>query len=631
MSCLYHSRTHTHCVEDAGKSPGFFIKHRIELVLFFIACLCFFAALFPFPFFIKTLLFAGCILLAGYDMLWSGLKHIVRLQFEEEVLMTIAALAAFALREQMEACMVVLLFKIGEFLEEFAINKSKKNFQSLNEIRPESAKILNENATITEVAANSVQIGTLIILSPGDKVPLDCRVVEGRSSLDTSALTGESAPYYVEPGSELLSGSVNGEGVLKCITTKAFSDSAASQIIELVYSSSQTKGETEKIITRFSKIYTPIVLILGVFLAVLPPIFGLLSFQTSIMRALIFLVAACPCALVISVPLAFFSAVGAISKKGVLLKGSKYIETLSKLDCIAFDKTGTLTTGKLKVEQFIINAPFKKSDVFSYAATVEQFSSHPTAHAIRQYTNESSTIPVEDIKEYPGLGVVAKHNHKIILCGNDKLLDKYKIKHSTKAAAYLVIDGEIAATIHFSEVVPSEQKSTIQRLHRMGIKKVVMLTGDHEEAARKAAQMCAVDEWYASLLPSDKVSIVEKLKNQFKTVGFVGDGINDTPVLTSAHLGISMGLGSESANSSSDVILTDNQLSKLPMAIQLAKRSMRIIRFNIVFALTVKFLIMILCAFGLAPMWLGVLADTGVTIFAVLNAIRIFSFKVKNN
>lgn len=612
---MEHSHSHEHTSLPKWK-----------LVLYFLAVLCFGIAFLPMPELASTLLYGACILLAGYELLWNGLKCIVRLRFEEDALMTIAAVAAFVLGEHPEACMVVLLFQIGEFLEEVAINRSRKNLKAVSEIRPDTARLIGSDESVQTVPAELVQVGDSIQIRPGDKIPLDCIVLDGHSAIDTSALTGESVPMTAEPGDTLLSGGINTSGLLTCQVTKTFENSTASQIVELVYSSAQKKGRTEKFITKFSKYYTPIVLICGIFLAFVPPLLGSLDFKTWIMRSLVFLVASCPCALVISVPLSFFSAIGAISKQGVLVKGTKYVETLAKVDCVAMDKTGTLTSGKMTVEQIDVQPGFQKEDVYAYAHALEQSSTHPISQAICAYTQGYRPVSPEKVEELAGFGVIAVIDGKQVLCGSQKLLHKFQIAPDKQAASYLCISGKVAARITLKEEIPEENRSIARQLKQIGVQRTVMLTGDSETAAKQIASLCQVDEYHASLLPKDKVDQVEELKKKYRTVAFLGDGINDAPVLASAHLGISMGLGSEIANSSSDVVLMGNQLSNLPKAISLAKRSMRVVWSNIIFALLVKLVVIVLVAVGVAPMWLGIFADTGVTMLAILNSVHIFSF-----
>lgn len=612
-----HEHTHLH-----SQNPW------LEKVAFALS-LCFFAAgLAPiFPSWLQISLFGLAVLLCGAGMFTDGIRSIFKLQLEENALMTIAVVAAFCLGEYPEACMVVLLFRIGEFLEEKALDRSKKNFESLSKIQPDTARLV-DGGEERLVPAKELNPGQRIRILPGDRVPLNCIVLEGTSSADTAALTGESSPVFVEKGIKLLSGTINQEGVLLCEITDTLENSAASQILDMVYESSKNKGNTEKFITRFAHIYTPVIVICGVLLACLPPLFHLLTWEESLNRSLIFLVAACPCALVISVPLSFFSVIGALSKQGVLVKGTQYVETLSKLGCVALDKTGTVTDGHLEVESCTISKDVPEEKALSYIASIEQHSTHPLAKALQEYTNGYPVKELTDSKEFAGLGIAATIDGMRVLCGNKKLLEKHEIFTDLEATAFLVIDDAVAAWITTKERIPEENLSLAERLHKLGISCVALVSGDNAVSAQKVAKACQFDRVYPSLLPDGKVKCVERLKDEFSSVAFVGDGINDAPVLAGADVGISMGLGSQAANASSDIILVANHLCRLSYTISLARRGMGVVHFNIVFSLLVKFLVVILCAMGLAPMWMGVLADTGVTILAVLNAIRIFSFQL---
>lgn len=614
-----HSHEHNH---SHGQKP---LAEKVSFIL----SLCFFIAGFvpAFPSWVQISLFGVTLLLCGAGMFISGIRSIFKLQLEENALMTIAVIAAFCLGEYPEACMVVLLFRIGEFLEEKALERSKKNFESLSKIQPDTARLICGDKD-TEVPAKDLKPGQLIRILPGDRVPLNCVVLEGTSSADTAALTGESAPVFVEKGSRLLSGTINQEGVLLCEVVDTLENSAASQILDMVYESSKNKGKTEKFITRFAHIYTPVIVICGVLLACLPPLFHLLSWEESLNRSLIFLVAACPCALVISVPLSFFSVIGALSKQGVLVKGTQYVETLSKLGCVALDKTGTVTDGHLEVESCTVSKDVPKEKALSYIASIEQHSTHPLAKALQEYTSGYNVKALTDSKEFAGLGIAATIDGENVLCGNKKLLEKHGVLAELEATVFLVIDGYVAAWITTKERIPEENLFVAERLHKLGISCVALVSGDNSASAQKVADVCKLDRVYPSLLPDGKVKCVEKLKEEFSSVAFVGDGINDAPVLAGADVGISMGLGSQAANASSDIILVANHLCRLPCSISLTRRGMEVVRFNIIFSLVVKFLVVILCALGLAPMWMGVLADTGVTILAVLNAIRIFSFQL---
>lgn len=623
-SCPSHNHNdgnnHQHSHDVATK------KYQVYLLI--TSILTFIVALLPMNEILKVILFGISTLLSGYDLLISGLKSLLKFKFEENVLMTIAVISAFAIGEFPEACIVTILFKIGSYFENKAISKSRRDMEKLTQIAPDKANLLiNEQVVVTE--AKQVKIGETIIIRAGDKVPLDCVITQGQSSIDTSVLTGEAVPVFVETGDTLLSGSINTSGVLTCKVTKDYSNSTASQIINLVYSSSAKKGKTEKFITKFSQIYTPIVLSLAVILALLPPLLGLGSFQDFINRALVFLLASCPCALVISVPLSFFSAIGANSKLGVLVKGSKYIETLSKVNCIAFDKTGTLTSGKLEVATVYSTGKYDKNYILNITANMESLSSHPIAMAVLNYVKDYEKYNIENLEELAGLGVKGVLDNKVVFCGGARLMkhNNINIDNFPIANIYISIENQIAGYIILKEEIPKDNININQAFEEVGVLKTVMLTGDNEKSAETIAKTAQVTNFYSGLLPKDKVTQVEKLKQEKYTCMFVGDGINDAPVLASADLGVSMGLGSEIANASSDVVLMNNKLKNLAKAITVSKKGLNVIKFNIWFAIIVKFIVLILGALGFAPIWVAILADVGVSILSVLNSIRILSFK----
>ncbi|MFZ2538570.1 MAG: heavy metal translocating P-type ATPase [Oscillospiraceae bacterium] len=582
----------------------------------------------PIPPILKIILFALSALLAGYDLFFNGLKELISFKLEENALLLIAVVASFVLLEFPEACVVTILFKLGSFLESNAISRSKKSMESLTKIRPDYAYIKNSSGEFVSVKAESVAIGDTVYLRAGDKVALDSQIIEGNSSIDSSALTGESLPQFVNVGDELMSGSINLSGLLTCKVTKTFANSTASQIIDLVYASSKKKGKAENFISRFAKIYTPIVIILAIIIAVVPPLLSLGTFSDFIMRALIFLVASCPCSLVISIPLSFFSAIGASSKLGVLVKGSMYIEKLAKVDALCLDKTGTITSGKLTVDEVISTSSYSKEEIIAITASIESNSTHPIALSIVNSAGNYNKTEFTELSEIAGLGLSAKLGDKNFLCGGKNLLDANEIALSNLpiASVYLCENKIIIGYITIKEEISSDSLTLVSDMAKQNVNRVVMLTGDNNKSAELVAQKCGISEFYAALLPVDKVKQVERLKSEGNTVLFVGDGINDAPVLASADLGISMGLGSEIANVSSDIILASNRLSTLPKAIWLARRSMNIVRFNIAFALLVKLIVLVLGATGFGSMWLAVFADIGVTILSVLNSIRILGF-----
>ncbi|EEG29190.1 cadmium-exporting ATPase [[Clostridium] methylpentosum DSM 5476] len=607
--------------------------------------------------------FGGAALLAGYQVFLSGFKALARFKLDENTLMTIAVIAAFCLGEFSEAAMVAILFHLGEMLEEKAVNRSRRDIEHLAEIRPDTARLISgedhcdceeheqehqhdhthgvehEHCDCCEhhheeggervVPAEQVQIGDVISVHPYERIPLDGKILTGNSSLDSSALTGESMPLEAEPGTEVLSGMMNGQGLITVEVTNDFSNSAASRIIDMVESSAARKGHAEKLITRFAAIYTPIVIVLAVLLMAIPPLLGLGAFTTWFYRALIFLVASCPCALVISVPLGFFAGIGAQSKNGVLVKGGKYVEVLSHPDAVVFDKTGTLTSGKLSVTEIVSTGSLSQQELLQLAASAEQYSSHPAAQAVLA-ANTGELLPAADPNEIAGQGVVARVNDRQILCGRQPLMDRYGVEtKGHKASIFIAVDGKLEGMLQLADTVKPDSTEAVRRLKELGVKRVVMLTGDNEQSAAKAAEQCGITEYHAGLLPENKVSLMEQIRKESGRTIFVGDGINDAPVLAASDCGVAMGLGTDAAIEASDVVLTVDRPSKLADAVSLSARSMRVIRFNIAFALIVKAAVLVLAATGFAPMWLAVFADVGVSILSVINATRILRFQLK--
>ena len=520
-------------------------------------------------------------LAAGYDVFLKGFKNAFRLRIEETVLITVAVIAAFFLGEYVEAAMVTILFSIGEFIEDLAVGKSRRDIEKLSQIRPDNATLLEGGKEIT-VPADSVKIGSSILIKPHERIPLDGVVISGSSSLDLSALTGESLPQSAGAGSEVLSGAMNGEGLLTLRTTKEFGDSTATRILRLVEDAAAKKGQREKLITRFANIYTPIVVGLAFLIAVLPPLLGLGSFSEWIYRALVVLVASCPCAIVISVPLSYYSGIGAGSRMGVLIKGGKYLEVLAKADAFVFDKTGTLTTGKITVSDVYACGGFSKKEVLSLAAACEKYSTHPKG------------VPEE-------------------LRG--------------KNAVYLIYGGKLIGALEISDALRPEAKDVLSQLDSLGIKKKLMLTGDAELNAAQTQKQLGSIEYRAELMPQDKLSEITKIQESGSAVCFVGDGINDAPVLSKSDCGIAMGLGSEAAIEAADAVLSSGDLSALPKAIRLARKTINTIRTNIIFALAVKAAVIALASLGMAQMWMSVLADTGVCVACVLYTARLLKIR----
>lgn len=569
---------------------------------------------------------AAATLLSGYKIFLKGIKNAVRLKIDETVLLAVAVVAAFCLGEFVEAAMVTILFSLGEFIEDIAVDASRRDIEKLAQIRPDTATIVKDGVE-TVVPAESVKTGSIITVKPYERLPLDGIVTSGKSTLDTSALTGESLPVDISVGSEVMSGAINGNGLIEIRTTKEYGNSTASRILQLVEEASARKGQKEKLITRFASIYTPIVIIIAAAIAFIPPLLGLGELSEWIYRALVCLVASCPCAIVISVPLSYYSGIGAASKIGVLIKGGKYIEALAKADSFVFDKTGTLTSGKLEVESITTFGGYDESEVIALAAACEKHSVHPVATAIKKKAEGLDLPQLSDYSESAGHGTSAVYNGKKLECGGIKILSDEQKKLAGNASVFVVYDGELIGALSVSDSVRSESQDVISKLKKLGVKNTVMLTGDSKGNAEKVSEKLGLDKCYSNLLPNDKLDRVEEIKTHSKAVCFVGDGINDAPVLSASDCGIAMGLGSEAAIEASDAVLSSGNLVKLPDAIKLSRRVMRTVKTNIAFALTVKATVIILAAFGLASMWMSVIADTGVSVACVLYAARLLKSK----
>ncbi|MCR5736848.1 MAG: cadmium-translocating P-type ATPase [Eubacterium sp.] len=572
-------------------------------------------------------------LVIGYDILKKAGKGIVNRQvFDENFLMAVATIGAFALGEYLEAVAVMLFYQIGELFQSYAVGKSRKNISALMDIRPDYAN-MESDGQVEQVDPDEVEIGTVILIRPGEKIPLDGIVVEGNSSINTVALTGESVPRMVEEGQEVLSGCINLSGVLRVKTTKEFEESTVSKILDLVENASSRKAKSEQFISKFARIYTPVVCYLALALAVLPPLILLFMGQepqvgTWIYRALTFLVISCPCALVISIPLSFFAGIGGAGHAGILIKGSNYLETFAKTKYIVFDKTGTLTEGVFKVTK-ICPERLPEEQLLEYAAYAENHSSHPISKSLRQaYGKEIDGSRLSDVEEISGNGVVAIVDGREIAVGNRKLMEKKNIPTATVdvpgTLVHVAVNGTYEGYIVISDVIKSEAKQAIAKLKKAGIVQTVMLTGDIKNVADSVAKELGIDEVHSELLPEDKVRILEeKLESGSGTLAFVGDGLNDAPVLSRADIGIAMGaMGSDAAIEAADVVLMDDNPMKISLAIGIAKKCIRIVYENIYFAIGVKVLCLILGALGIANMWVAIFADVGVMVIAVLNAIR---------
>ncbi|MBY0599618.1 heavy metal translocating P-type ATPase [Bacillus bingmayongensis] len=582
-------------------------------------------------------LFVIAYLLIGGDIVWRAVRNITRGQvFDENFLMAIATLGAFAIGEYPEAVAVMLFYQVGELFQSIAVNRSRKSITSLMDIRPDYANVKVGNET-KQISPEDVKIGDYIIVKPGEKVPLDGKVVEGTSMVDTSALTGESVPREVEVGNDVLSGFVNQNGVLTIEVTKEFGESTVSKILDLVQNASSRKAPTENFITKFARYYTPVVVITAAVLAFIPPlILEGATFSDWIYRALVFLVISCPCALVVSIPLGFFGGIGGASKSGILIKGSNYLEALNDVKHIVFDKTGTLTKGVFKVTKMEPNGTTTKEELLEYAAFAEVYSNHPIAQSIRSsYGKSIDENIIEDYSEISGHGTVVKVQGKEIFAGNAKLMRKENIAfeqpQTVGTLVHVAVDGAYAGYIVISDEVKEDSKQAIQKLKELGIKKTVMLTGDAKLVGEAVGKELGLDEVHAELLPQQKVEEIEKIdgaKQAKEKIAFVGDGINDTPVLARADVGIAMGgLGSDAAIEAADIVIMTDEPSKIATAVKIAKRTRNIVWQNIIFALGVKGLVLLLGAFGIATMWEAVFSDVGVTLLAVLNAMRVLRVK----
>ena len=586
--------------------------------------------------YLKMALYMVPYLVIGYDILKKAWKGILNKQvFDENFLMAVATIGAIVLGDYKEGVAVMLFYQIGELFQSYAVGKSRRNISELMDIRPDYANV-EVDGSLEQVDPDEVEIGTIIVVQPGEKVPIDGIVTEGNSTLNTSALTGESVPRDISVGEEVISGCINLSGVLKIQTTKEFGESTVSKILDLVENSSSKKSKSENFISKFAKYYTPAVCYGALALAILPPLVRLLFMGASpewgdwIYRALTFLVISCPCALVISIPLSFFAGIGGASNQGVLVKGSNYLETLSQTKCVVFDKTGTMTRGVFEVSGIHHNE-MEDAKLLEYAALAECSSSHPISKSLQKAYNKSiDRNRVTDIKEISGHGVVAKVDGITVAAGNEKLMEKLGISYVSCShvgtIVHLALDGKYAGHILISDVIKPHAKEAIKELKKAGVTKTVMLTGDRKNVADAVASELGIKEVYSELLPADKVAKVEELlanKEEKDKLAFVGDGINDAPVLSRADIGIAMGaLGSDAAIEAADIVLMDDDPLKISKAIKIAKKCIRIVYENIYFAIGIKVLCLILGALGIANMWMAIFADVGVMVIAVLNAIR---------
>lgn len=585
----------------------------------------------------SLLIFAVPYLIIGYDIIFKAVRNIFNGQvFDENFLMCVATFGAFGTGENSEAVAVMLFYQVGELFQGYAVNKSRQSITELMDICPEYANI-EVDGKLEQVDPDDVNIGDVIVVKPGERVPLDGKVIKGSSMVDTSALTGESVPRKVDEGSEIISGCVNGSGTLTVEVTKEFDDSTVAKILELVENASSKKAKVENFITKFARYYTPIVVIAAVILAILPPIIVGGNWASWIKRACIFLVISCPCALVISVPLSFFGGIGAASKNGILIKGSNYIEALSEMKVIVFDKTGTITKGEFKVQKLIPGSgDVNKGELIEWAAYAEGYSDHPIAKSIKDaYGSNIDLNLVDNAEEISGHGIKVNVKGKEVLAGNEKLMKLKNIKYQpcTEAGTvvYVAVEGKYTGCVLIADGIKEGAGQAFENLKKLGVGKTVMLTGDRKDVGEAVASELHIDEVHTELLPADKVKQVERILGESddkNKVAFVGDGINDAPVLMRSDIGIAMGsMGSDAAIEAADIVLMDDDIRKIPLVMRIASKTMGIVRQNIVFALGVKLLVLILGALGVANMWEAVFADVGVSVIAILNAMRTLSIK----
>lgn len=571
-------------------------------------------------------------LIVGLEIVKKAIRNIFRGKvFDENFLMTIATIGAFGIGEFPEAVAVMLFYQVGELFQSYAVDKSRKSIASLMDIRPDYANVLR-NDEIQKAEPDEVKIGEIIVVKPGEKIPLDGKVIEGNSMLDTMALTGESVPRKANIGDEVLSGCINKDGLLKIEVKKEFEESTVSKILDLVENASSKKSKSENFITKFAKYYTPIVVIIAIILAIIPPLLIKdATFSDWIYRALSFLVVSCPCALVISIPLSFFGGIGGASKIGILIKGSNYLEALANTEIVVFDKTGTLTKGVFEVQN-VSTVDISKEELIEIVAYAENYSNHPIAKSIKQaYNKEIDESKISDVKEISGHGISANINNRTVLIGNEKLMKENNIAYQTckdvGTILYVAIDNKYAGYILISDTIKEDAYNTMKKLKENNVKQTVMLTGDRREVGEDVAKKLKIDKVYTELLPDGKVGKVEELlktKTEHGKLAFVGDGINDAPVLALADIGIAMGgLGSDAAIEAADIVIMTDEPSKIENAIKLSRKTMKIVKQNIVFAIFVKVAVLILSALGISTMWEAVFADVGVSIIAIINALRI--------
>ncbi len=619
-----HEHEHCHC-HDCGcshshKKPK---NKKFDIILLVISAILFLITFFL-PKTLKLIISIIATLLAGYKTFFSGVKSLLKLSFDETLLLTIAVISAFLLGESFEAVVVTILFNLGQKIEDYAVNSSQRSIDKLSKIQPKTANLIINNGDIKTVGVKEINVGDKILIKAGERVPLDCTIINGASSFDTSVVTGESIPADLKSGDALLSGEINLTGAVECEVTKDFNSSTASQIIELVKMSNQKKSETQKFVTRFAEIYTPLIMILALLVAIVPPLMNFGDFNTWIYRALVFLVASCPCAIVISIPLAFFSSIGRASKSGIFIKGSRDIEALDKADTFVFDKTGTLTSGEFSVAKITPANDISENELLLLTANAEQYSNHPIAKAIVKYAGDFEKLNCDNINEFPGKGIEVIVDGKKILCGNKTLMqDNAVTLPNINDSIFVSSNGIFIGSITIEDTLRPEISNVLKAL-----KNTVMLTGDNNENAEKVAKQCEIGDYYFSLLPQDKLNKVKELQEQGKKIAFVGDGINDAPVISQSNVGIAVGKATDIVSNAADIVLTGSSLTQLTKALKLSRLTMKTVRFNFAFAIVIKAVVLILDIIGLSNMWLAVLADVGVTIIATLISTRLLYKKL---
>lgn len=628
MSKCEHCGAHDHDHEHEEKEENL----KAEVIKLVIALIIFAIAFFKIvPEKIATWLFIVAYILSGYEVLLKSIKNIFRGEvFDENFLMSIATLGAFAISKPGEAAAVMIFYNVGELFEDYAVGKSKKSIIQLMNIKPKIAN-LKKGSQIKVVEPEELKVGDIIIVKAGEKIPVDGVIVNGETTINTSALTGESVPRKVKVDDEVLAGCINESDVIEVKVTKEFKDTAINEIIELVKNSNKAKSKTELFITKFAKVYTPIVVVLALVLAFVPPIFvGFQNLGEWVKRALVFLVTSCPCAIVLSVPLGYFAGIGKAGKEGVLIKGSNYLDVLTKANTMVLDKTGTITKGNFEVSKIVLAEEIGEEELLEIAAVAESMSNHPIAKSIISKVNKKiRQEEIEEYKEIAGMGIKAKYHGDEIVAGNAKLLDKEEIKYypcnEIGAIVYVAKNKKYLGAIIISDTVKPDSKEAIEGFKKNGINKICMLTGDNKEIAENIAKQVGIEEVHCNLLPGEKVKELQKIKNEQNVVIAIGDGINDSPVLAEADIGASMGLnGQDLAIETSDIVIMDGKLSSFNKAINVSKRTKKIIMQNIYFALEIKAIVLVLGAFGISTMWEAVFADVGVTFITVLNSLRVF-------